>query len=89
MRGIHESLFQGWQQHPCSKLLQQFARDYAGKLVEVHLDEFRAGPTDPLRDAEARGHLRALEAIADITHEEIVQFYARPTGDAQTEESEE
>lgn len=77
--GITEVDFQQWQHDPITKMFMKYLREYSGALRESVLAQWETGALQLVTEQEAKGRIKTLTEVADLTFAPILVFYGVAT----------
>jgi hypothetical protein len=81
--------FQEWQEHPTTKEVMEFLRQYRLSLMEAWAEGAYSCPTTEataMKQAEVLAKVQCYQDLASLEFEFIRQFYSKETSDAEANE---
>jgi hypothetical protein len=81
---INQEQWNYWHNHPCSRLLRKYLRDYSEALEQTAMNRWRAREIDLSTENEIRGRLVQLSEIEILKFEDVREFYEVPSQEQKT-----
>lgn len=78
VEGISQEQWSYWHQHPCSRLLRRYLKDYAEATEMAAVELWKSGKIELSLEHEMRSRIVQLKEIEILKFEDLMKFYDVP-----------
>lgn len=76
--GVTQEQWNYWHQHPCSKLLRKYLRDYAEALEQTALARWKSGELELSSEHEIKNRIVQCGEVERVSFQDLRDFYHVP-----------